>query len=119
MIVKLSLGVFFLRIMIFRWQRWVIYAAMAVSTTIGTAYFFVGVFQCGYFSNIWIFLSRRITLEGCIPVIPALGVAYTQASVAALTDWIYAILPLFLLYNAQMKRREKNIVFGILSLAAA
>jgi len=119
MILKVSLGVFFLRIMIFRWQRWVIYAAMAVSTTIGTAYFFVGVFQCGYFSNIWIFLSRRVTLEGCIPVTPALGVAYTQASVAALTDWIYAILPLFLLYNAQMKRREKNIVFGILSLAAA
>ena len=102
----------------FKWQRWTIYSVMAVSTTIGTVYFFIGVFQCGYFPNIWVFLARRITLQGCIPVTPALGVAYTQASVAALTDWIYAVLPLFLLWNAQMKRREKNIVFGILSLAA-
>src|ERR1700761_6211132 len=115
---KLSLGIFFLRIMAFTWQRWVIYCVMAVSTTIGTIYFFIGVFQCGYFSNIWVFLERRTTLQGCIPVPAALGVAYTQASLSALTDWICAILPLFMLRNTHIRRREKYIVFGIISLGA-
>jgi hypothetical protein len=115
---KLSLGIFFLRIMAFSWQRWVIYCVMVISTIIGTTYFFIGVFQCGYFSNIWLFLERRVTQQGCVSKPAVLGVAYTQASISALTDWIYATLPLFMLRNAHMKRREKYIVYGILSLAA-
>src|ERR1700761_6278828 len=108
----------FLRILTFPLQRWVIYCAMATSTIVGTTYFFVGVFQCGSFSNIWVFLERRMTLKECVPVPAALGVAYTQASVSTLTDWVYALLPLFVLHNANMRRREKYTVFGILSLAS-
>jgi hypothetical protein len=115
---KLSLGLFFLRITAFTWQRWVIYCVMVVSSLIGTTYFFIGVFQCGYFSSIWVFLERRITLQGCIPEPAALGAAYTQASVSALTDWICAILPLFMLRNTRIRKREKYVVFGIISLAA-
>jgi len=48
----------------------------------------------------------------------ALGAAYTQASVSALTDWSYALLPLFVLHNTNMRKREKQTVLAILSLAA-
>jgi hypothetical protein len=114
---KLSLGIFFLRILVLPWQKRVIYSAMAASTIIGTVYFFLRIFQCGGFSNIWEFLERRMTLQGCIPIPATLAVAYTQASASALSDWTYALLPLFALYDARMRRGEKLTVLFILSLA--
>jgi hypothetical protein len=91
---------------------------MAASTIIGVSYLFIGIFQCGYFSNISVFLERRMTFQGCVPEPAALGVAYAQASVSALTDWIYVLLPLSVLRNLQMRKRDKYTVLGILSLAS-
>jgi len=45
--VKLSLGMFFLRIVLQRWQQWLVKGVMAMSVVFGIAYTFFVIFQCG------------------------------------------------------------------------
>jgi hypothetical protein len=119
MTLKISLGIFFLRVMITKWQKRVIYIAILISTVFGTSYFFYSVFRCGYFSNIWVFLERRVTMEHCVTVQSGLAMGYTQSAIATITDWTFAVLPIFVLRNVHMGDREKYTVFVILSLGAA
>lgn len=45
--------------------------------------------------------------------------AYQQASITTLTDLVFVVLPIFVLWNANMSRRSKISVGLILSLATA
>jgi hypothetical protein len=104
--------------MVTKWQKWIIYITMAISTVFGIAYFFFSVFQCGYFSSIWVFLERRMTNQHCVAPTSALAMGYVQSSISAITDWTFAILPVFVLRHVRINDREKFTVFFILSLAA-
>ncbi|KAG9645928.1 hypothetical protein KCU64_g10726, partial [Aureobasidium melanogenum] len=55
---KISLAIFFLRIVVRPWQRKVIYAATTVYAVYATAFAFVAVFQCGIPTN---FLIKEAT----------------------------------------------------------
>jgi hypothetical protein len=102
-----------------KWQKWTIYIAMIISTVFGIAYFFFSVFQCGYFSSIWVYLERRITMEHCVSRESAVAMGYVQSSISTASDWIFALLPIFVLRNVRIGDREKTTVFFILSLGAA
>jgi hypothetical protein len=115
---KISLGLFFLRIMSEKWQKWIIYVTLFISTSFGISNFFFSIFQCGYFNSIWVFLERRITLEHCVSRAAGLGMSYTQSAVATLSDWTFAALPLFVLKDLHMQKREKYTIMFILSLGA-
>lgn len=56
---KISLGVFLLRIINTKGQRMLIYAVMTVSTVWGLVAIFVAIFQCGYPYSAGYFLLRR------------------------------------------------------------
>jgi hypothetical protein len=116
---KISLGIFFLRIMVTKWQKWVIYITITISTVFGFSNFFFSVFQCGYFSSIWVFLERKATLEHCVSRQAGLAMGYTQSTISTGSDWMFAILPIFVLRNLHIGDKEKATVLFILSLAAA
>jgi hypothetical protein len=114
---KISLGVFFLRIVIKTWEKRVVYVTLGIATLFNVAYFFFAVFQCGIFKNaneFWIKLSSN----RCITPPQAVGVSYTHAIITTITDWVFAILPLAMLKESQLARREKIIVGFILTLGA-
>jgi hypothetical protein len=118
MAIKISLAIFFLRLMghAQTWHRWVIYVAVGISTLYSTAYFFFSIFQCGFFSNIEAFAARRLSGAQCVTGMQALIVSFTHAAITATTDWIFAGLGLFVVMRLKMRLREKFIVFIILSL---
>ena len=100
---KVSLTIFFLRIVIRPWQRAVIWAAFTLYTFYGIVYFFFAVFQCRnpaqFFINV---------LEGrCLSFGILLPMGYVQSALNAVTDWVFAILPLFVLWRAQLPLRAK------------
>jgi hypothetical protein len=115
MILKISLGIFFARIVVKRWHLWTIRTAVALNVTSSTAGFFYCLFRCG--PNLNLYVYRQLAFE-CTPRKLDLFIAYQQASITTSTDIVFALLPLFILWNANMDTRSKISVGFILSLAA-
>ncbi|KAI4725367.1 hypothetical protein E4T49_06884 [Aureobasidium sp. EXF-10728] len=113
---KISLGFFFLRIIIEPWQRAVIYICMAISTIYGFIYFGIVTFGCGDPEK---FLIRTVQNK-CISItdviIPA---SYVHTALNATTDWIMALLPIVTIWKLNMPRITKFWAYLLLALGAA
>jgi hypothetical protein len=96
---KLSLAFFYLRIIIQRWQKWVVYMTAAVFSLYGLTYAFIYLFRCG--SNINHQLVNRAAGK-CIPDDTLFVMTYVFGGVDTLTDFIYAFLPIYVLWNSNM-----------------
>ena len=118
LVLKISLGLFFLRTLVKPWVKYVIYTAMCISSVFGVLYFFFTVFQCGFFDNILEFGLKRITGNKCASPRWEIGLGYTHAVIAVVTDITFALLPIAALQGTMMGKREKFTVIFILSLAA-
>jgi hypothetical protein len=91
----------------------IIYTAMCVSIIAGGAFFFVCLFQCYPVSYMW----DRTSQEGkCVDntVITALGYVYSIFSI--ITDFTFAIIPGFLVWHLQLKRRTKVALIPLITM---
>ena len=113
-LLKISLGIFFLRIVVKKWQRWTIYCTVAVSTIYGGYYFFGSIFQCGDPTK---FLEHQLAGK-CVSNDALLAVNITAGVINAVTDWILALLPIFVLRKANMPRPAKISAGCILLLGS-
>lgn len=111
---KISLAIFFLRIVVRQWQRRVIWVVTAIYTIYATAFAFVAVFQCGIPTNFLIKEAVGICIKD--DVLQPLN--YIHASLNAISDWTFAFLPVFVLWNSQMPRSAKISAGLLLSLGA-
>jgi uncharacterized membrane protein len=108
------LGLFFLRVVVVKIQRRLIIATMIFSTVINFYHIVFAVFQCG---NPRHFAERQMHNQ-CVSQRVAIALGYEQAVVATLTDVIFAVMPIPLLWNAKMDMRSKISVGFILSFGA-
>ncbi|KAF2740798.1 hypothetical protein EJ04DRAFT_518570 [Polyplosphaeria fusca] len=115
MVLKISLGIFFTRIVIRRSQLYVIYTAVTCSMISSILSFFYVLLRCGNVINDYVYQQLA---NNCTPRSADLFVAYQQASITTLTDCILAALPILILWDANMDIRSKLSVGFILSLAA-
>lgn len=115
MVAKLSLGVFFLRLIIKPWQRAMVYTIMALISTTSIFFFFFLIFHCG---NPKDYLIRYI-YDQCSPRDVQLALTYLSAAIGAFADWAYALIPIQIAVQANMDLRSKLSVFFILSLGTA
>lgn len=107
---KLSIAVFYLRIVVQRWQRILIYVTSVMMTIYGLTYGFTYEFRCGIDTKHQL-LARY---EGrCIPDQPLLVMMYIFGAMDAATDFIFALLPIVVLWGANMPRSMK-ITAGVL-----
>ncbi|TLD37179.1 hypothetical protein E2P81_ATG03991 [Venturia nashicola] len=119
LVLKISLGLFLLRIMVKRWQQQVVYVAMTTSTLMSTGYFFFACFQCGYtHGDAWTFFLRKLSNQ-CVTPEQIIVVSYTHAGITAATDLLFTALPLFMLRGSKVMGRERVIVSLILVLGGA
>jgi hypothetical protein len=112
MFLKISLGLFFLRVVLKKWQRKVVYATVFLSTIINIYHTIFIIFSCG---DPRYYLEHMVQMK-CVRKSVELGLAYEQAAVTTITDFVFALLPLPLLWNASMDRRSKISVGCILGL---
>ncbi|KAF2469809.1 uncharacterized protein BDR25DRAFT_39860 [Lindgomyces ingoldianus] len=115
LVLKISLGIFFSRIIVKRWQAGTIWITVGISILSGTSSLFYVFFRCGANLNHYVYrqLENKCTSRGLDRFF-----AYQQASFTTLTDCIFATLPIFILWNSGMDTRSKISVGLILSLAA-
>ncbi|GME31676.1 hypothetical protein GTA08_BOTSDO11494 [Neofusicoccum parvum] len=115
MMVKLSLGIFFLRIVIKPWQRAMVYTVMILIALTSIFFFFFLIFLCG---NPKDYLIRYI-YDQCAPRHVQTALAYLSAALGAAADWTYALIPIQIVVQANMDLRSKLSVLSILSLGTA
>ncbi|THY51108.1 hypothetical protein D6C97_06807 [Aureobasidium pullulans] len=103
-LLKISLGLFFLRIITEGWQRNVIYVGILINTLYGITYFGLCTFGCGDPAKYLL----RITLKQCISIdrviIPA---SYVFTGFNAVMDWIMALLPITTIWHLNMPKMTK------------
>ncbi|KAG9668297.1 hypothetical protein KCU99_g6480, partial [Aureobasidium melanogenum] len=115
-LLKISLGLFFLRIITAKWQRNIIYAGMMIITLYGITYFGLCTFGCGDPSKYLL----RISLNQCISiknvVIPA---SYVFTALNAVMDWTMALLPISTIWHLNMPKTTKFWAYLLMLLGAA
>lgn len=112
---KISIGYFLLRIAVKKVHQWTIYAAMAISAVAGLAFFFVTLFQCTPANYFW---DKYIPgVEGvCIPSDVVVGLAFLYSVFSVISDFTFALLPAFLLWDLKLKRRTKFAIIPLLAM---
>jgi hypothetical protein len=113
-LVRTSVGIFLLQITPVNIYRIIIYSNLVVVWIMSFVFLFTTMFQC---SPVPFFWERVLGLAGtCLDdsVIPNMAIA--QSVVNGISDLVLAILPIFLLWNIQMKRQRKVSVAVLLSL---
>ncbi|KAH7389776.1 hypothetical protein BKA66DRAFT_510809 [Pyrenochaeta sp. MPI-SDFR-AT-0127] len=115
MVLKISLGIFFARIIIKPWQFVLIYITVGVNIFSSAAAFFYCLFRCG--PNLDKYVMQQLSNK-CAPRPLDRFMAYQQAAFTTLTDIVFITLPIIIVWNANMDRKSKFSVGFILCLAA-
>ncbi|KAF2648590.1 hypothetical protein K491DRAFT_684585 [Lophiostoma macrostomum CBS 122681] len=109
---KLSIGFFLLRITVKKIHTWILYAAMFVSVLAGMVFFFVCAFQCHPVSMFW----KDEPGGSCINIKVVIGLAYLYGGFSVISDFTFAILPGFLIWDLQVKRTAKAVLIPLLAM---
>jgi hypothetical protein len=56
--------------------------------------------------------------KGCVSPKVIAYMTYAASGINAVADWVFGLLPIFIIKDLQMSRRIKIIVNGLLSFAA-
>ncbi|PSK51637.1 hypothetical protein B9Z65_2904 [Elsinoe australis] len=111
---KLSLAIFFLRFLQEPWQRRTILTCTALYTTLGLAFIILLNLQCGNPKDLF---SNTLT-NHCGPWRILRPLNYTYATINALTDWTFALIPIYTIRHANMPRRARISASFLLGLGA-
>ncbi|GAB7340783.1 hypothetical protein MBLNU457_7155t1 [Dothideomycetes sp. NU457] len=112
-ILKISLSIFFLRILVKKWQRNLILGATITYVAFASIYWFIDLFHCGNPADYFIHQVENKCLNFARVVGP---LTYTHSALNAVTDWIYALVPVFVVWQSQMTTRARATVSIILLL---
>ncbi|KAH7318674.1 hypothetical protein B0I35DRAFT_479159 [Stachybotrys elegans] len=113
MLIKLSIGVFLLRIAVTPVYTWIIRTSLFIIFVWSMVLFFWNMFQCNPVEKQWDF---RILDGQCVSVDQIVAAAYAISVMTILSDWLYALLPIPMLWNVKMTTQTKTTVIAILGL---
>lgn len=110
---KISLAIFFRRFLLGRTQRYVVLGFTGFYCALSVLGFFLGLLPCGAPVN----LAAKHINHKCIPTHLWNGLLYAHGVVSALSDWIFALLPILILWKSSMPAKTKVGVSLLMVLA--
>ena len=112
---KISLGLFFLRLLTKPWQRRLFYAILGISGVYGLYYFLETIFHCGNPARMGFALLGS---RDCAPGWLALSSGYIYGVLNIICDWTFTLIPIAILIDSNMDRRSKISVSVVMGFAA-
>ena len=111
---KISVAVFFMRVVVRPAHRYAVYVATGISVVSGLAYLFFAIFRCGVPTSGTVYLMRKL-LKQCASSNTVLAMGYGHAAFVASTDWFYSVLAFLIISDLRMSWRHKlNVIFLLL-----
>lgn len=86
MFIKLSIGVFLLRLSVEKIYRYVIWASLVIISIWSTVIFFWDIFQCSPVAKQWDYSIHR---GHCVPPSHIVSAAYAMSVMTILSDWFF------------------------------
>jgi hypothetical protein len=112
--VKLSIGIFLLRIVTRRLHRAMLFTTIAIVSVTSLSFFCFLTFQCKPVSYFWKGFSG---MQGkCLGLEVTGRIIYVHSGINALADIVLTVLPIFIISQLQMNIRTKVGVSSIMSL---
>jgi hypothetical protein len=116
-LLKVSLGLFFLRVLTKRWQTLIFHTILSISATYGLFYVFVTLFQCGNPTQLADSLLKPASPH-CLPSAFLLTTGYLYGVINILADWTFVLIPISVLVDSDLDRRSKISVSIVMGLGA-
>jgi hypothetical protein len=116
MAIKGSIAVMLLRLTVKTTHRIIIWVVLLITELYATFFFLLFVLQCRPSSYFW---TQYTGASGsCIDTKVTVNAVYAYSALICVGDWVYAILPFFLVWKLQMSMRAKVLVALILAMGA-
>ncbi|KAI1117114.1 hypothetical protein F5Y14DRAFT_404866 [Nemania sp. NC0429] len=115
---KLTVGVFLLRICSQRWHKLTIQITLVICVGFNIVYLFKTWFQCQPIKFYWEQYTNTTITGHCLDPRLVTGLTYAACGVNAGGDWVLGLLPIALVRRLDLGMRQKVWVAGILALGA-
>ncbi|KAK6834621.1 hypothetical protein PG987_009315 [Apiospora arundinis] len=117
MFIKLSIGIFLLRLATQKRYRYLIWVSLVVIAIWSLALFFWNMFQCNPVEAQWDYtILERDSTAHCASGEEIVSAAYALSVMTILSDWLYALIPIPIVWNVKMTTQAKITVVLILSM---
>ncbi|POS79481.1 hypothetical protein DHEL01_v202133 [Diaporthe helianthi] len=113
MFIKLSIGFFLLRLAVQKRYLYTIYATMFVVLIWSLALWFWDIFQCSPVPAQWDYTIPNLR---CVSAQEVVSAAYSLSVMTIVTDWLFALLPIPMIWHVKMSPQAKATVFVVLGL---
>ncbi|RCI08637.1 hypothetical protein L249_4876 [Ophiocordyceps polyrhachis-furcata BCC 54312] len=114
MFVKLSIGIFLLRLTnVWAIYKWILWISLTIVTLWSIGLFIWDIFQCTPVQKQWDFRIERGQCASPKGIVDSV-IALTVLTVSS--DWLYALLPIPMVWNVKMTLQAKATVIVILGL---
>lgn len=116
MFIKASIGIMLLRLCVNKIHQTIVWTVLIITELYSAMFFFIFLFQCLPSRYFW---EQYTGGEGtCMDPFIVVAVFYGYSAITCAGDWTFSILPVFLVWDLQMGRREKISVIMILAVGA-
>ncbi|KUI61201.1 hypothetical protein VP1G_08378 [Cytospora mali] len=113
MFIKLSIGCFLLRLAVQRRYTYTIYVSMAVVLSWSLGLWFWDIFQCKPVQAQWDYTIPNLQ---CVSAQQVVNAAYALSVMTIVTDWLFALMPIPMIWQVKMSVQAKMTVVVILGL---
>src|SRR6266536_822537 len=107
MFIKLSIAIFLLRIAVKRRYTWTLKISMVVIALWSLAIFLYEIFQCTPVQAQWDFTIKNFK---CVSGDSFVATAYSISAMTIVSDWLYAILPIPMIWSVKLTTQAKITV---------
>ncbi|PQE21956.1 integral membrane protein [Rutstroemia sp. NJR-2017a WRK4] len=107
-LLKISVGFFLLRITIKKYHIWILWTFIFGTGIFGTVYTLIVILQCHPVSAWWMIPERK----GCVSPKVIAYMTYAASGINAVADWVFGLLPIFIIKDLQMSKRMKIVSFA-------
>jgi hypothetical protein len=113
---RLAVGAFLLRVAVRRLHRTVVYACLGVNIIFNIYYLTFTVIQCSPIDGFW----RRFGGEKDVTCHPDIAVisTFVSSGLSAVIDWVFGLLPVFILWDLNVGTRKKVALGLIMGMGA-
>ncbi|KAI0400568.1 hypothetical protein F4802DRAFT_476994 [Xylaria palmicola] len=116
-LIKLSIGLFLFRLAVRKRYKYILGISIVVVGIWSLVLFFWNIFQCSPVAAQWDY-TILTTDPGshCVSVDEIVSAAYALSALTVLSDWLYALIPIPMIWQVKMTAQAKWSVIAVLSL---
>ncbi|KAI0480048.1 hypothetical protein GGR56DRAFT_686974 [Xylariaceae sp. FL0804] len=118
MAIKASISIFLLRLCVSKLHRMIVWAVFVATECYSFFFFILFILQCRPTSLFWLRYTDSPPEGSCLTASVVTNTFYGYSTISCITDWVYSILPIFLVSSLQMNLRMKISVICILGAGA-